>query len=177
MSKKVVLGKDTILDSWSVLIEGAQGKSREFYDLLLKLIGEQEMPHVRAEMVTAFPHGGAKVFSAFFESVKALGREYLMVSHDRLKPHKMFVGARDYGKNLSVSWYLVCEISFLDALFKKREEKIIYTPIYLFDQEELTSYVTCAHHCVLKAVESIMNKVGQDFSKVDRKSKGFLGVS
>jgi hypothetical protein len=43
--------------------------------------------------------------------------------------------------------------------------------------EELTAYVTKVHHSVLKAVASLMQKLGQDASKIDRKSRGFLGVS
>lgn len=135
------------------------------------------MPNVRAEMVTAFPTGSHKLFSSFSDSLRKTGKSYLLVSNDYLNHYKLFVGARDYGNNLNVSWYLVCEPSFLDRLFKKKHEKIVYTPIYLFDQEELTAYVTCAHHCVLKAVERVMQGLGQDPSKIDRKSRGFLGVS
>jgi hypothetical protein len=43
--------------------------------------------------------------------------------------------------------------------------------------EELTAYVTKVHHSVLKAVASLMQKLGQDTSKIERKSRGFLGVS
>ena len=39
MSKKVTLGEEKILDSWSVLIEGAQGRANEFYNLVMKLGG------------------------------------------------------------------------------------------------------------------------------------------
>lgn len=177
MSKKVTLGEEKILDSWSVLIEGAQGRANEFYNLVMKFVEEQRMPNVRAEMVLAYPPGGYKFWSAIFESAKKMGRQYLMISNDYLHHYKFFTRAMDYGKNLHISWYLVCEPHFLDWLFKKPHEKIVYTPIFLFDQEELTAYVTCAHHCVLKAVEALMVSLGQDFSKVDRKSRGFLGVS
>ncbi|MCP8313114.1 MAG: hypothetical protein H3Z53_01915 [archaeon] len=177
MSKKVALGEEKILDSWSILIEKAQDKSEEFYNSVMKLVEEEKMPNVKAEMVAAYPPGGFKLLSAISESARAKGRNYLMISNDYLDHYRFFVGAKDYGKNLNVSWYLVCETHFLDALFKKPHEKIVYTPVYLFDQEELTAYVTCAHHCVLKAVENIMLNLGQDPSKIDRKSKGFLGVS
>jgi len=70
MSKKVTLGEEKILDSWSVLIDGAQGKAEEFYSTVLKFVEEEKMPNVKAEMVSAYPHGGAKFFSAFFESAR-----------------------------------------------------------------------------------------------------------
>jgi len=177
MPKKVTLSNEKILDSWSVLIENACGRTEEFYDSVLKFVEAERMPNVKAEMVKAFPHGTAKLFSKFSKVFRALGRDYLMVSNDYLDRWRMFIGAKDYGKNLNVSWYLVCEPTLLDSLFKKPHEKIVYTPIFIFDQEELTAYVTCVHHCVLKAVEKIMRDLGQDPSKIDRKSKGFLGVS
>lgn len=177
MARKVTLSDEKILDSWSVLIEKANGKREEFYNSVLKFVEGEKLPNVKAELVKAFPHGAAKLLSRFSKSLKSLGRDYLMISNDYLDRYRLFVGAKDYGNNLNVSWYLVCEPRFLDALFKKPHEKIVYTPIYLFDQEELTAYVTCVHHCVLKAVDKIMRGLGQDPSKIDRKSKGFLGVS
>lgn len=80
MSKKVTLSEEKILDSWSVLIEDAQGRADEFYGLVMKFVEENKMPDVRAEMVVAYPHGEAKFFSAFFESARKLGRNYLMIA-------------------------------------------------------------------------------------------------
>lgn len=47
----------------------------------------------------------------------------------------------------------------------------------LFDTQDLTAYVTNAHHCLLEAVERVMSELGQDPSGIERKSRGFLGVS
>jgi len=121
--RKVTLSDEKILDSWSVLIEDANGRVEEFYDSVLKFVEEERMPNVRAEMVKAFPHSTAKIFSKFSKSLRALGRDYLMVSNDYLDRYRMFIGAKDYGKNLNVSWYLVCEPYLLDKLFKKASRK------------------------------------------------------
>ncbi|MCD6473249.1 hypothetical protein J7K55_09160 [Candidatus Aerophobetes bacterium] len=48
--------------------------------------------------------------------------------------------------------------------------------IDIFDQQDLRAYVTVTHHCLLKAVENLMKELGQDSSKIERKSKGFLEV-
>jgi hypothetical protein len=47
----------------------------------------------------------------------------------------------------------------------------------LFDQQDLRAYTTNAHHCLLDAVEKLMTKLHQDTSTIDRKSRGFLGIS
>jgi len=41
----------------------------------------------------------------------------------------------------------------------------------------LRAYTTNAHHCLIKAVEKLMTNLNQDTSKIDRKSRGFLGIS
>jgi hypothetical protein len=47
----------------------------------------------------------------------------------------------------------------------------------LFDQQDLRTYSTNAHHCLLKAVDKLMLDLNQDPSKIERKSRGFLGIS
>ena len=36
--------------------------------------------------------------------------------------------------------------------------------------------MTNAHHCLLVAVDEVMVSLNQDPSKLDRKSRGFLGI-
>jgi hypothetical protein len=94
----------------------------------------------------------------------------------------MYINARDYGRNLDVSWYLVSKLGFLESLLvkifiKRREAEVIVRKLDLFDQQDLTAYVTNAHHCLLEAVEKLILNLGQDPSKIERKSRGFLGIS
>ena len=89
----------------------------------------------------------------------------------------MYVGAVDYGENLYVSWYLAVEAGIFDRLFPKEKMARLIRGTDILIEEELNAYVTCIHHCLLKAVDELMRSLGQDPSKIDRKSKGFLGVS
>ncbi|MFZ6016294.1 MAG: hypothetical protein ACOYU0_01510, partial [Nitrospirota bacterium] len=120
----------------------------------------------------------------------------------RLKPFKMFINARDYGNNLDVSWYLTYKSGFwrcllyfllripiLNLMFLPYallaagavmiQERRVTPSAYLdlFDEQDLRAYVTNAHHCLIEAVEKLMLNIGQDPSKIDRKSRGFLGIS
>jgi hypothetical protein len=47
----------------------------------------------------------------------------------------------------------------------------------LFDLQDLSAYATNCHHSLLKAIEKLMLSLNQDPSKINRKSRGFLGVS
>lgn len=168
MLKKVDLSNVKILDSWSVLIEKACGEREKIYSAMRKFIEESKVPEISIEPVIVT------------DQYKIRQEEYLMVSNKKLKDFRMYVGARDYGLDLNVSWYLTCEPGFFKSLLSEIIEKSPYAlsfTLNIFEQEELTAYVTKVHRCLLKAVESLMMNLGQDFSKVERKSRGFLGVS
>jgi hypothetical protein len=160
------------LDNWSILIEGAQGRANEIFEAVKKDLEESEVPGISCEMVKV-PGGRVSFFKAGLE-------DYLMVTNERLKDFRMYVGARDYGRDLNVSWYLTCEPGPLKRLFSELLTKSSFALSFYMDVvqfEELTAYVTKVHHSVLKVVASLMQKLGQDASKIERKSRGFLGVS
>lgn len=99
----------------------------------------------------------------------------------RLKPYQIFINARDYGDNLDVSWFLTYRPLLWQAAlsllpFVNMIPKTL-SDLDLFDQQDLRAYTTNAHHCLLKAVEKLMGGLNQDPSKMDRKSRGFLGIS
>jgi hypothetical protein len=47
----------------------------------------------------------------------------------------------------------------------------------LFDRQELGAFAGTVHHCVVFGSENIAEAVNFDFSKVDRKSRGFLNIA
>ena len=181
LPKKVSLVKQKILDSWSVLIEGAQGRGDELIKKVVEYIEKSKAPNVSAEIVEAYPDLGSRIWSSISKRLAREPKTYLMVSNDNLEATKIYVRAQDYGENLFVCWYLITEPGLLAELlsFPTSEDKWHWVPRTrdVFTEEELTAYVTCVHHCVLKAVDDLMRSLGQDPSKIDRKSRGFLGVS
>lgn len=184
MAQKIALREEKILEKWSVLVQNAQGKGKEIIEKAAKLIQQSNAPGVKAEMARVFPKVAPGFLeSKFFKGLEQKGRDYLMITNENIKSMRLLVGAQDYGNNLFVSWYLVCEPGILSKIFSafsgKKEEGSKWVPIItdVFMEEELTAYTTLIHHSVLEAVEALMVSVGQDFSKVDRKSRGFMGIS
>jgi len=41
----------------------------------------------------------------------------------------------------------------------------------------LIAFATSVHHSLLKAIEKLFQRLNQDPSKINRKSRGFLGIS
>jgi len=101
--------------------------------------------------------------------------------HFRLKPYQVLLNARDYGNSLDIAWYLTYWLSFFRALltvfpFVSFIPRVI-ADLDVFDLQDLRAYNTACHCSVLEAVEKLMLSLNQDPSKIERKSRGFLGIS
>ena len=190
-----IVKKEEVIDSWSILIGNGQGKAEEIFINTDNFISQTKVPNVKKERKRMAPGVIRGLFGA--------KRDFLMITETgnrRLKPFQMFIGARDYGNNLDVSWYLTYRLPFRQRLLaylilipglnllivpfvlvgrlaSRVKEKRGGLDLDLFDEQDLRAYVTNAHHCLLEAVEKLMLGLNQDPSKIDRKSKGFLGIS
>jgi len=190
-----IVRKEEVVDSWSVLIGDGQGRAGEIFNNTDSFIRETKAPDVKMEKKAMAP--------GIIRGIFGTKRDFLIVTqkgNPRLKPFQMFIGARDYGNNLDVSWYLTqrpgfwirvlafflmipvvnilfIPFAFLSGLTSMVRERRGGLDLDLFDEQDLRAYVTNAHHCLLEAVEKLMVDLHQDPSKMERKSRGFLGIS
>jgi hypothetical protein len=65
-------------------------------------------------------------------------------------------------------------IMLYDKITKRR---VTLDNMDLFDRQELSAFAGTVHHCVVFGSENIADAVGFDFSKVDRRSRGFLNLA
>lgn len=171
-----VLRKEQIIDTWSALISNAQGHSPEIFQNTQLGINDSKAPSLTMERKSISPGMVRGIFGA--------EREFLIVTNEensRLRPYKVFLNARDYGENLDLSWYLTYRPSLWNALaamlpFGGTLNNAV-NELDTFDQQDLRAYVTVAHHSLLQTVEKLMLSMQQDPSKIERKSRGFLGIS
>ncbi|MCD6226020.1 hypothetical protein J7J95_03025 [bacterium] len=182
--EKIILKDEKILEKWSIVIENAEGEGEKVLKTTENLIGQREIPKIETKRILVSPE---EKMGSSYESQE---REYLRVTSHQfgLRDFKMYVGARDYGKNLDCQWYLTCEpglikkaVSGLIGISKMNPAEFstnaLSYALDLFQQQDLTTYVTLVHHAVLKAVGEVMKKKGQDPSKIDRRSRGFLNIT
>jgi len=167
--------KDNVSGEWHHLIEGAKGRAEEIFKGTEDGINRSEVSSItmkREELIPGFIRG-------------ALGRkrEFLVVKdkHYRLKPYQVLMNAKDYGNNLNIAWYLIYRLPvfraflmifpFVNLIPQKMSD------LDLFDLQDLTAFNTVCHDSALEAVEKLMLSLSQDPSKINRKSRGFLGIS
>jgi len=171
-----ILRKDQVFDTWSILVEKGQGRAGEIFQDTEIFMKESKAPSIKMERKEIAP--------GIVRGFLGTKRDFLVVTDQenfRLKPYQIFVNARDYGDNLDISWNLTFRPTLWQAIlslfpFVSVIPRVL-SDLDLFDQMDLRAYATNAHHCLLKAIEKLMVSLHQDPSKIDRKSKGFLGIS
>lgn len=167
--------KQHVIGDWSHFVEGAQGRAEEIFkgtEDFLKESGVSSLNIQRRELMPGIIKGmlGTK-------------RQFLVVKeeHFKLKPYELLVNARDYGNNLDVVWYLTYRLSLIPACLSILPF-VSFIPaklqdLDLFDVQDLKAYNTVCHHAVLKAVEKLIRSSDQDTTKINRTTRGFLGIS
>ena len=171
-----VLRSDQVIDTWSALIGNANGKAAEVLGGTESFLRESKVPALTVLKKSIAP--------SMIKGIGGKNRDFLVITDkqsNKLEPYQVFLNSRDYGENLDVSWYLtyrptiwqVIGSLFWSSGFIPKSVR----DLDIFDQQDLTAYVANAHKCMEKAVVKVMTDSGQDPSKVDWKSKGFLGVS
>ena len=168
----ITLKEGKIIDQWSTLMEQCQGEGEGLLQIVEADLGRQEAPGVGWKRETVAP--------GWLKGLFGKRRDYLLVTHERFDDYLMCVGARDYGTNLDVSWYLTGStksalVRALGAVPGVGVAVGIYAAtqsLDVFDQQDLTAYVTVGHHAVLKAVERLMQQKNLDLARLERKSRG-----
>lgn len=188
-----IIGKEQIIENWSTLISDAAGRGESLISDTQRLIQESHVLDVRIQRRGMSP--------GIMRGIMGGKRSFVVITNtgnSNLKLFKMYLNARDYGSNLQVSWYVVLQpngaeklmafllsIPLLGLLFLPfhllgrliRANQSGILELDIFDEQDLSAYVTNVHHCMLDAVERLMQDLRQDFSRVDRQSQGFLGIS
>lgn len=170
-----ILTREQVIDDWSIMVEKADGRAEEIFQNTEAFIRYSKAPSLKAERREMAP--------GIIRGILGTKRDFLVVADTnfRLSPYQVFINARDYGENLDVSWYLTYRLGFWRSLLRYfpgfRDISFALESLDLFDRQDLTAYTTICHHSTLRAVEKLMWDLGQDPSRIDRKSKGFLGIS
>lgn len=164
-----------VMGDWGHFVEGAQGKAEEIFKGTEDFLKESGVSSINVQRRELIP--------GIIKGMLGRKREFLVLKeeHFKLKPYQLLVNARDYGNNLDVVWYLTYRLSLIPA-FLSILPFVSFIPaklqdLDLFDVQDLKAYNTVCHRAVLKAVEKLVRSLDQDVSKIDRSTRGFLGIS
>jgi hypothetical protein len=167
----VKLKEETILNQWSMLIDGAAGRGNEVLDSIQFHLEAARIPGNCQWSVDEVESGG------FLSKTR---REFLIVRLDQFSDYRNYVGVRAYGTHLDCCRFLTVEPGFFKRQISQAitggEDRLLSTPKNLLVEQDLSAWVTVVHHAVLDAVKSLYAKLGQDPAGIRRETKGFLQV-
>jgi len=181
--------KEKIVQQWTMLIEGGNGFGEKVLLDTVKNIEKVAAPDIHVSRQERKPVGGWITAS----------REFLIAEHKLFDTYDMYISARDYGKQLFVAWYVLAEPISFWRRFKRNPVRAVltlpilwllkivslgqggsgklYSDMNVFDTEELTAYVTTVHHALTDAVKTMMEENKIDYTKVERRTQGFLNIT
>lgn len=157
------------------MIQNAHGKRTRVFELTKAGIQNTKAPNIETLDDKA---GSTLSIQSFGET-----RDFLIVTNRnnlKLSNFKIFINANDYGEHLFVSWYLTYRPDFfqcLGLLLPGAKPGMTIEDLSLFERQDLTAYTTDVHNNLNGAVSKLMLELNQDPSKIDRKARGFLGIS
>jgi hypothetical protein len=103
--------------------------------------------------------------------------KFLVVNHGSIRDYHLYIGARDFGTNLDVSWYLTIQPGGLKRMMSKYmtgNPQALSMQVDFFSQQDLNACVGFAHYCVTATVKQLLKELEQDPTGLNTKSKGFL---
>ncbi len=166
----ITLKEESILNEWTMMVDHGAGSAGAVIDGIKARLQEAQVPgncNWRIEEVKS---------SGFFAKVR---REFLMVTLDEFSDYHTYIGIRDYGVHLDCCRFLTVEPGFLK---KWASEKLtgyadaLSAPKNILIHQDLRAWTTVVHHAVVSSVEELMTKLGQDTTRLNRGSKGFLEI-
>jgi len=163
----MALKNESVVDKWNTLVENGAGRAKWTLDTVESKIKAANMPGVR----TGQREVSAGVFGA--------KRVFLQVANDSLKDFLLYIGARDYGVHLDVSWYLTVQPTGLKralSRYSSGNPLAMSMALDFFRQQDAHAFVTVAHHCVTNTVKELLDELEQDPKALNTQSKGFLSV-
>lgn len=112
--KKIKVRDEEIIERWLGLYSEAQGRGEEVLQNMIENLKAEEVPNIEADRALVISRTKTWVVR------RKRKREFLTVAHKYLKGYIAYISARDYGRQLAVSWYLTVQpTGFLKRILDK----------------------------------------------------------
>ena len=163
----MALKNESVVDKWNTMVVSGAGRAKWTLDTIENKIKASTIPGARTSQ--------REVSSGVFGTK----RVFLHVVNDSLRDFLLYIGARDYGVHLDVSWYLTVQPTGLRralSRYSSGNHLAISMALDFFRQQDAHAFVTVVHHCVTDTVKELLDELEQDPKALNTQSKGFLSV-
>ena len=169
------LKSQNITERWFASIGGASGESEKALRTFMSGGQAAGIPEIEAGRQSVSVGLGSKL-KGIFGGGASQDRIMIVITNKSLPGWLIYAGARDYGKHLLVSWYLVVDEKETSHL-ARTIGTVTNMGLDIFKTEELSAFVSIVHESLKEAVKQLMSEKNLDFTKVDTHTKGFLNIS
>lgn len=170
------LKSQNIKERWFAAIGGANGESEKVLRAFMSGVQAAGIPEIETGSQSVSVGLGSKLKGIFSGGGGSQNRGMIVIANKSLPGWLIYAGARDYGKQLLVSWYLVTDEKKVSR-FARTIGRVTSMQLDIFKTEELSAFVTIVHESLKEAVKQVMNEMNLDFTKVDTHTHGFLNIS
>ena len=170
------LKNQNIKERWFAAIGGASGSGDKVLRDFISRVQAAGIPEIEVGSQSVSVGLGSKLKGMFSGGGGSQNRGMLVIANKSLPGWLIYAGARDYGKQLLVSWYLVVDEKELPRLARAIGGASMMG-LDIFKTEELSAFVTIVHESLKEAVKQVMTEMNLDFTKVDTHTRGFLNIS
>ena len=166
----ITLKEESILNQWGTLVDHGAGNAADLLEAIQSTLEEAQIPGECSWSIE-------EVKSSTW--IARVRRDFLIVDLKEFKDYHMYIGVRDYGIHLDCCRFLTVEPGFLK---KWASEKLtgyvdyLSMPRNILIHQDLQAWTSVVHSAVVDRVEALMVKLGQDTSRLQRGSKGFLEI-
>ena len=165
------------MERWFAAIGGATGESEKVLRGFMSRVQETGIPSIVAEKKSMNIGLGNAMKSIFRGGGGSQSRDMIEIKNETMPGWIIYAGARDYGKQLLVSWYLVVDEKELPKISRAIAGAESLMELDIFKTEELSAFVSLVHQALKDAVKDSMSQLNLDFTKVDTHTRGFLNIS
>ena len=170
------LKSQNIKERWFAAIGGANGESEKVLRAFMSGVQAAGIPEIEVGSQSVSVGLGSKLKGIFSGGGGSQNRGMIVIANKSLPGWLIYAGARDYGKHLLVSWYLVVDEKETSHL-ARTIGTVTNMGLDIFKTEELSAFVSIVHESLKEAVKQLMSEKNLDFTKVDTHTKGFLNIS
>lgn len=163
----VTLKRESVIESWSTVIEGGAGRAKGVMQKTERFIIDANMPGVKTRMDT--------VSTGLFSQK----RDFLLVGNDTSREYVLFINARDYGRSLDASWFVTVHPRGLKRTLSKAmtgNPNVFSQQVDMFTQQDIRAYISVATGLFKKALDDLFEELKLDPSILNTKSRGYLNI-
>ena len=165
-----------IVQKWSALLPNCQSEGPGLVKMVEQHLGSYEVPGLSWKQESAS--------TGFLKGMMGNRRDFLAIRNEQLSEWLVCIGAHDYGRVLSVVWYMTTSPTLMNKIrggglvgLANGGGPALVDDLDVFGQQDLSSYSGVTLGAVQDAVQELVEKHKLDIERLNRKASGLFAVA